>query len=323
MSKEARGGPSTVLAMLGVLLVASAAALSSVVHPGERLVTNPNPTPYGYTISLSFFALPLLAVSGWLHRHGDGVARRAFWITLVILVPLGFVLDIALGLLFFTFPNPRATLGVDAWGWDWHVLRFVRVLPIEEFFFYSLGFGAILSTYVWFDEAFLSRYQAGTHAQHRGAIVRFDVRAVGWALGLSLLAMAYKKWGPHANTQGFPGWMVFLLWVGFLPAAGFYRSTRHVINWRALAFTLILMTLVSVLWEATLAIPYGWWGYVPEQMVGVFIGAWSNLPIEEPLLWVMISFTTVILYETVKLVLYKRSKTVGEALFGGAGDDDH
>ncbi|HLT35608.1 MAG TPA: hypothetical protein VK034_04965, partial [Enhygromyxa sp.] len=105
--------------------------------------------------------------------------------------------------------------------------------------------------------------------------------------------------------------------VGVTPAVGLYKSTAALINWRALTIVVALLTLVSLIWEATLAVPYGWWGYVPEQMVGVFIGAWSGLPLEQPVLWVMISFTSVIIFETVRLLLHKRARTsIYRALFG-------
>ena len=59
--------------------------------------------------------------------------------------------------------------------------------------------------------------------------------------------------------------------------------------------------LVSLLWEATLAVPYGWWGYQPEQMIGLNIGAWSGLPIEAVCVWIAVTYTTVIVFESVKL----------------------
>ena len=49
--------------------------------------------------------------------------------------------------------------------------------------------------------------------------------------------------------------------------------------------TMFFMMLVSMLWEATLALPYGWWNYQRETMTGIFIGAWSGLPIEAIIVW--------------------------------------
>jgi hypothetical protein len=36
-------------------------------------------------------------------------------------------------------------------------------------------------------------------------------------------------------------------------------------------------------------------------MVGLKIGAWSDLPIEAPCVWMAVSFTTVIVYEVIKI----------------------
>jgi hypothetical protein len=80
------------------------------------------------------------------------------------------------------------------------------------------------------------------------------------------------------------------------------------INWRAFAFTLTWIVLVSLVWEATLALPYGWWGYHDDAMMGVFVGAWSDLPLEAVLVWLAVTFTTVIIFEAVKIWLASRRK---------------
>ena len=61
----------------------------------------------------------------------------------------------------------------------------------------------------------------------------------------------------------------------------FFPVARRFINWRALSLTLFFMLLVSLLWEATGAVPYNWWNFQHRQMTGLFVGAWSRLPIEE------------------------------------------
>jgi hypothetical protein len=73
--------------------------------------------------------------------------------------------------------------------------------------------------------------------------------------------------------------------------------------------------LVSLLWEATLALPYGWWGYQATAMLGLTIGAWSQLPVEAVWVWLAVSFTTVISYEVVKIWL-ATGKRAHEAFFG-------
>ena len=311
--------PSLVFAIIGVFWLAAAIALSTVEAPGRLVIDSPDPTPRGYTWSLAFFLLPLTAIAVWLRlQHRDKPHHRAFWVSLLLLIPLGFGLDIVFGLLFFTFENTGATLGVHFWALDWQTHSFVRELPIEEFGFYGFGFAAIVAGYVWCDLYFLDRYATDDHQEHEGAIVRFSPVALLVGVALSVAAILYKKFGNHPYHEGFPGWMVFLIWIGLTPAIGLYKSTAPLINWRALTIVVALLTFVSVIWEATLAVPYSWWGYVPEQMVGVFIGAWSGLPLEQPILWVMISFTSVIIFETVRLVLHKRERlSVYRALFGG------
>ena len=54
-----------------------------------------------------------------------------------------------------------------------------------------------------------------------------------------------------------------------------------VIDWRAFSLTAVIMLLISLLWEATLGVPYGWWGFQDAQMIGIRITAWSGLPVEE------------------------------------------
>jgi hypothetical protein len=54
------------------------------------------------------------------------------------------------------------------------------------------------------------------------------------------------------------------------------------------------------MWEVTLALPYGWWGFQGRQMIGLRVTAWADLPIEETVLWVTVTFTTVLVYEIVK-----------------------
>ncbi|MGA7339337.1 MAG: hypothetical protein WBX18_01980, partial [Terracidiphilus sp.] len=75
------------------------------------------------------------------------------------------------------------------------------------------------------------------------------------------------------------------------------------INWRALSLTLFMILLISLFWEATLAVPYGWWGYEPQQMLGLFIGAWAGLPLEAVLVWISVTYTTTIVYEVLKVRL--------------------
>ena len=79
-----------------------------------------------------------------------------------------------------------------------------------------------------------------------------------------------------------------------------FPKVRGVINWRAFSLTMFMIALTSLLWEATLAMPYGWWGYQHTAMVGIYISAWGQLPVEAVFVWLAVPYTTVIVYETIK-----------------------
>jgi hypothetical protein len=88
---------------------------------------------------------------------------------------------------------------------------------------------------------------------------------------------------------------------GLVPSISFFPTTCRFINWRALSLTPFLVLLISLLWEATLALPYGWWNYQHRQMMGLFMGAWDDLPIEAVFVWLAVAYATIIVFEVVKL----------------------
>ena len=51
-------------------------------------------------------------------------------------------------------------------------------------------------------------------------------------------------------------------------------------------------------------------------MMGLFVGAWSNLPIEEVCVWIAVTYATVIVFEVVK-VWQASGRGVKEAFLGG------
>ena len=129
-------------------------------------------------------------------------------------------------------------------------------------------------------------------------------------------AWLYKKHLALPEDQaGFPGYFTFLIVGALLPAVSFFPVARRFINWRALSLTLFFMLLVSLLWEATLAVPYGWWNFQHRQMMGLYIGAWSRLPIEEICVWIAVTYATAIVFEVVKVCLASEC-SVRDALLG-------
>jgi hypothetical protein len=286
-----------VFVIAGALILPTALTLRSVVDPGALRVDSANPTPFGYTWSLLLFVIPLGGLCLWFARRRDlGLARKAFWRTIVVLAPLGIVLDLLFGNTFFTFPNHHATLGIG-------IPAVGGPIPLEEFVFYLTGFMLVLLSYVWADEYWVSAYNVPDY-RSRAKDLRRLAQFHGWsvALGVALIAVAviYKKrFAPL--PEGFPWYFTYLVLASFVPSAGFFRTAQPFINWRAFSFTFFLILLISLLWEVTLAIPYGWWGYRPSALMGLGIPAWRGLPIEAVCVWMVVSFTTVITYEVIKI----------------------
>src|SRR6185295_17232585 len=145
------------LAALMVMLAAgSALAVFRIGTSQQPVDPSLNPSPLGYTFSLALFILPCVVFSVWVWR-GRGMAeqRRACLVTLALLIPVGFILDLLFGRTFLKFPNLKATLGILVPGYDlrsgWNGLwgpGWQPFLPLEEFAFYALAFVAILLSYV-------------------------------------------------------------------------------------------------------------------------------------------------------------------------------
>ena len=190
-------------------------------------------------------------------------------------------------------------------------------IPIEEFVFYLAGFMLVLLSYIWCDEYWMAAYNVPDYtAAAKGIprIVRFHFASV--ALGVALIAAAvlYRKFVSGA-AEGFPWYFIYLVCASLIPSAGFFHTARSFINWRAFSFTFFLLLLISLLWEVTLALPYGWWEYQPRALMGLHIGAWSGLPIEAVCVWLAVTFTTVITYEVIKIWKALGTRAL-EAFFG-------
>ena len=83
-----------VIAMLAMIIIPAAITLHSVRSPVTLVPTSQNPTPHGYTWSLLLFIVPSAFIAGWfLPSEGLHIPQRAFRWTLIILVPVGFLLD--------------------------------------------------------------------------------------------------------------------------------------------------------------------------------------------------------------------------------------
>lgn len=286
-----------VFAIAAALVFPATIALHSVIYPGVLQVTSDNPTPLGYTWSLLLFVVPIIALALWFASRPDlHFPRKAFWRTIAVLAPLGFVLDLLFGNAFFTFPNKQATLGFN-------ISAVGGPIPLEELAFYLTGFMLVLLSYIWCDEYWMAAYNVPDYkaaARDIPRIIRFHFASVILGVVLIVSAIAYRRFF-SGSAEGFPWYFGYLVCASLIPSAGFFHTAQSFINWRAFSFTFFLLLLISLLWEVTLALPYGWWGFRSRAMIGLHIGAWSALPIEEPCVWMAVTFTTVITYEVMKI----------------------
>jgi hypothetical protein len=277
-----------------------------------------NPSPLGYTTSLLIFVVPILVFFIWLLLHPKyKVERNAALLCVAGVFLLGSLLDVGFGYHFFRFPNITSFLGIMIPAFDWSTFSFVPgYLPIEEFLFYLFGGTYMLCSYLWGVLYWFRRYNHPNHkaeVQTLDSLIKFDFRLLILGVVLIAVGILVKKTGPY--PQGFPGYYTFLVCMAFLPIVFCFRVVSYLINWRAFAFMSFNLLLVSIVYEASLGVPYGWWRYNPDQMLGFFITAWSGLPAEAVFLWIAAGFGTVLLFEFVRAVLLS-DRSVKTTIFG-------
>jgi hypothetical protein len=296
MAKAGSSAYAITVAMLGMVILPAALTLHTV-H-SSALAGNPSPgaTPYGYTVSLLLFVVPSLAIALWfLPAEGLTIPRRAFAWSVALLFPVGASLDFFFARYFFVFPNVAATLGVKAPALGGGV-------PAEEYVFYLGGFVTVLLLYIWLDEYWLAAYTVPALAEERitfDRLLRLHPTSLVLAAVLIAAALLYQRLVVKMPGQ-FPGYFIFLALTALLPSSVLLPAARPVINWRALSLTMFMLLLTSLLWEVTLAVPYGWWNFRDEQMLGIRITAWSYLPVEEIYVWIAVTYSSVIVYEIAK-----------------------
>ena len=297
-------------------------------------LTRGNPTPYGYSVSLLIFLVPFLAVLFWQMMHRNPKHRKAMIVSSLVIASIGVLLDLFFSRAFFCFPNQDATLKlrVPAWnfgsmGWD------PSYIPVEEFGFYVLGALFVIAVYIWADNNWLNAYSK-YHDPGQGSDEDTSDPAPGdtgrsghdhpklfnpnwWVLLLWVLLMVggylFKRYGDHPCylpdgtnpcNAGIPGYFFFIMILGFLPGFLFLNGLRRFVNWRSFWFAYSILLLVSIIWEATLGVPYDWWNYRYDQMLGHHVTAWANLPIEAVLLWLAVAWNCVIAYEICRVYLH-------------------
>lgn len=312
MSKHMNTRKGLPVALLGFSSIALPAALTlNTVKIAGTLSPAPTDasTPHGYTVSLLIFIIPGILLLSWLLRHPETrIERKAFFATLAAVFGVGCLLDFVFAYKFFVYPNRGATLGIRLPAFDIGSFRWVPdYLPIEEFGFYLFGAFFMLGMYVWADLSWMpDRKHAKNPRLWAGEfdkpVIKIDWRVAAIGVVICLLAVAYRKL--FVSEPGFPGYFIFLMCIGFIPTTMMFETAGPLVNWQAFTLMFSVLQMVSLIWEATLGVPYNWWNYHHNEMIGVFIGAWAQLPMESVLMWILGGWATVIAYEQFRLIFH-------------------
>lgn len=270
-----------------------------------------DPSPGGYTWSLSMWLVPMMVMLVGLMRNLKGnfePLKALFWVSLLLGL-LGLLLDMIFGNLFFTFPNREAIAGpclpALTWGGAGYENQWwsADLIPWEEYGFYYFGSVTIVMIYVWGNEYWFAAYRsAGNRCEKKEFLAffrwgRFHLTPI--IAGVLLFSFGcFWRYGVMGREDGFPGYLLFLVLIGVVPSVFLYHLVERHINFRALSATFVMTLLVSVFYEVVLGMPYQWWGYRDEQMMGLPINGFSGVPLEQPLLWVAIAWAGVVFYET-------------------------
>jgi hypothetical protein len=257
-----------------------------------------------YTLSLLIWILPIIVLSIFfvIKRILTPEKIAALSITVTALAGVGCVLDLLFAHMFFTFPDSSMIIGFK-----------IADIPVEEFVFYITGFWFVLFLYVYGDEYWLKRYNVpdGRYVRYRTRLKRMlFLNTRGIVTGIFLIAAGCMvKLFLNPGGLPIPGYFIFLVVLAYTPTILFYRVTRKFINWPAFIVSLLLTVLLSVIWEVTLAIPRGYWGYQNGAMLGIFIGVWNELPVEAVTVWVFCSLV-ILVYEFLKIVFFTPTPSV-------------
>lgn len=287
---------------IAITVIAAVVAMSSIDQAPPPLYPD-GASRGGYTWSLILFVLPVTAYLIWfaVTKRKDRRHRTPFLITIGIIAVAWTVLDILLARSFFTFPDDNATVLFSIPGYDpetgWGL-----VVPFEEVLFYILGAVFLVLTYIWASEAWFPDRDLPDEAYHgawpgwKGFIV--PTILAGGVLAI-VAAVIVKQF---TSAPGwFPGYFAFIVIFVVVPSLMIVSVGFKFINLPAFQFTVLTIVIIGVLWEVTLALPYGWWGYRYSQMIGIFVRPWSDLPVEAALLWIAAAWSNVSTYELARL----------------------
>jgi len=266
--------------------------------------------PLTYFWSLAFWFVPTLILLPRFLEYTDPKGRRrsALFVTTVGIVVLGILLDCVFGHAILRFDEtPTAS-----YVWWVKIPSLGVKVPIEEFLFYTMAPITILLVYAWADEYWLALYSA---RKERDAIQPSDraveISPLTIALAVVTLAvgvLVFRR-NPEA-TLWLPPYFTFLVAFALIPPVVLFRRMRRHVNWPAFGVTAMYVFMTSLIWEATLALPRGWWWYRPDAMLGLSVAAWTPqkdrpFPLEAILVWLACPFICILLYEYVKFRKYR------------------
>ena len=322
-----------------VLAVVLAVFLIDVPEVGPIWQNDNYHHTFGYTYSLVLLFLPLAFLVRWYFESRDVLDLRALMRQIVWIVVFSafswIVLDILFANLLFSFPDKNAHVHATLvpgylWSgscstisslWNFPGCYFPRSIPLEEILFYLGGAALLTLMYMWASEDFYSEYtlprpEYTRQAKAVGPLVYWNKWFLVAAITLAVLGVLIKKFGWwHPYHAGLPYYLFAELLIVFLPLAALYTRVRTFTNPRAFIFVMLVHVLVSVIWETTLALPFGWWNYRPYAMMGIFIEAWSRLAIEATGLWLSVGWASMFTYEATKIKVVT-GKTWRAVLFG-------
>ena len=309
-----------ILLILGAILFAIVPTLMTVQKPpcavscGLLDGVGPPPapdafkgvSPWGYTVSLGLFLVPLLLLKGWELARAHKVDVAAAGATTFAVLFMGCVLDFVFADAFFRYPNADAVSGFYLYGLNAKVLELEfhelwAPFPVEEILFYGFGGGFMSMTYLWADQYWFLEYRDKRGEEHllRG---RERIKSRNWVFAWTVLLLLVGV-GVDAVPGvegGCPVYWSFLVLIGVLPHAWMAPRTAHLTNWRAFSFMYAALLFLSLGWEVSLGLPYGWWGYKPEYMLGLYFPGWSNLPLEGVFMWLVAAWAVASLFELLR-----------------------
>jgi len=259
--------------------------------------------PATYLSSLSLWLVPIVLLLPRFFQKTDrgGRRRRAMLWSVTYIAVAGAVLDFFFGSIILKFDHMEKYL--------FPIPAFGGKIPVEEILFYILGGVAIIIVYCWADEYWLESYTVRRRREavpDGGRLIFLSTQAVvvGSILWIAGVALASSQKGRFTV----PLYYTFIVAVAFVPAMALFHNVKPFVNWRAFSLTCLWVLLTSCLWEATLALKRSWWGYQDDAMLGINISDWStpfsHYPIEALLVWIVVTFTSVLTFEAVKFYQY-------------------